>query len=82
MPLLFALGQHAALEAVQRQLRVGERLFAYHDDIYVVSPPDGVGCNMSCSHMLGSACMEARRRSRTWLGSNQQLAMCWSRLPK
>ena len=43
MPLLFALGQHAALEAVQRQLRVGERLFAYHDDIYVVSPPDRVG---------------------------------------
>ena len=43
MPLLFALGQHAPLEAVQRQLRVGERLFAYHDDIYVVSAPDRVG---------------------------------------
>ena len=27
MPLLFSLGQHAALEAVRRRLRVRERLF-------------------------------------------------------
>ena len=38
-------------------------------------------CNMSCSRMLGSACM-ARRKSGTWLGSDQKPVMCWSRLPK
>ena len=38
MPLLFSLGQHSALEATQEELTVDECLFAYLDDIYVVSP--------------------------------------------
>ena len=33
MLLLFSLGQHAALRAVQRQLLLGELVFAYLDDI-------------------------------------------------
>ena len=37
MPLLFSLGQHSALEAIQR------RLFVFLDDIYVVSNPGRVG---------------------------------------
>ena len=43
MPLLFSLGQHAALQAVQDQLLEGERLFASLDDIYVVTTPERVG---------------------------------------
>ena len=44
MPLLFSLGQHAALQAVQRQLVEGERLFAFLDDVHVTTPnPDRVG---------------------------------------
>ena len=44
MPLLFSLGQHAGLVAVQAQLRAGERLFAFLDDVYVATPnPDRVG---------------------------------------
>ena len=43
MPLLFSLGQHAALQAVQDQLLEGERLFAFLDDIYVVTTPERVG---------------------------------------
>ena len=44
MPLLFSLGQHGALQAVQRQLAEGEWLFAFHDDVYVTTPsPDRVG---------------------------------------
>ena len=40
MPLLFSsLGQHAVLQAVQDQLLEGERLFAFLDDIYVVTTP-------------------------------------------
>ena len=36
MPLLFSLGQHRALVSIQAQLKEGERLFAFLDDIYVV----------------------------------------------
>ena len=43
MPLLFSLGQHPALEAVQAQLFPGEFLFAYLDDIYVVCAPERTG---------------------------------------
>ena len=42
MPLLFSLGQHPALVEVQRQLVQGEHLFAYLDDIYVVTEPERV----------------------------------------
>ena len=43
MPLSFSLGQHAALHAVQGRLEAGERLFAFLDDIWVVTAPDSVG---------------------------------------
>ena len=44
MLLLFSLGQHRALVAVQAQLKDDERLFAFLDDFYVTSPiPDRVG---------------------------------------
>ena len=43
MPLLFALGQHEALQAVSRQLRPNERLFAFLDDTYLTTKPDRVG---------------------------------------
>ena len=36
MPLLFSLGQHRALTAIQDLLMEGERLFAFLDDIYVI----------------------------------------------
>ena len=43
MPLLFALGQHPALEAVQRHLAGGEFIFADLDDIYFVTVPERTG---------------------------------------
>ena len=43
MPLLFSLGQHQALEAVQRQLLPDERLLAFLDDICTVTSPERVG---------------------------------------
>ena len=42
IPFLFSRGQHAALVFVQQQLIDGEHLFAYLDDIYVVSEPGRV----------------------------------------
>ena len=32
MPLLFAVGQHGALEAIHRRMNPGEFLVAFHDD--------------------------------------------------
>ena len=43
MPLLFAVGQHTALEEASAQLWPGERIFAYLDDIYLVTMPERVG---------------------------------------
>ena len=43
MPLLFCLGQQEVLQAVQRQLQAGERLFVYFDDVYVVTRPRASG---------------------------------------
>ena len=42
MPLLFALGQHRSLVAIQERLRGDERVFAYLDDIYAVCGPGRV----------------------------------------
>ena len=42
MPLLFSLGQHAALSAVASRLEKGERLFAFLDDLYVLCDPTRV----------------------------------------
>ena len=51
MPLLFALGQHRALVAIQSELQDGEFLFAYLDDIYAVVPPDRVGAVSMQQHL-------------------------------
>ena len=41
MPLLFSVGQHSSLEAVGAQLRRGEHLLAFLDDIHMVTPREG-----------------------------------------
>ena len=44
MPLLFAVGQHSALDAVQEELRDGEVLMAFLDDICILTlDPSRVG---------------------------------------
>ena len=43
MPLPFCVGQHAALEAMQRGLNPDEKLLAFLDDLYPVSKPERVG---------------------------------------
>ena len=43
MPLHFALGQHAALVAVQSKFIPEEKLMAFLDDIYVVIRPERIG---------------------------------------
>ena len=43
MPLLFAVGQHPALVATQERLGANEWIFAYFDDICILSRPERVG---------------------------------------
>ena len=43
MPLLFAVGQHGALEAIHRRTNPGEYLMAFLDDVYLATPPARVG---------------------------------------
>ena len=40
MPLLFSLGIHDSLSTVRSRMRRQDSLFAYLDDVHVVSPPD------------------------------------------
>ena len=42
MPLMYSLGQHKALDEITRGLLPTEKLFAYLDDVYVVTKPDRV----------------------------------------
>ena len=87
MPLLFAVGQHSALEEASAQLLPGEHLFAFHDDIYMVTMPERVGA--VC------AIVEEQLRTRAWIrihgGKTKsgivvergpRFAMCWSALPE
>ena len=40
MPMLYALGHHLVLFAIQSKFDGGEHLLAFLDDVYAVSPPD------------------------------------------
>ena len=51
MPLLYSLGQHAALEAVKEGLQDEERLFAFLDDVYAVTTPERVGHVYAAVHI-------------------------------
>ena len=42
MPMLFSLGEHLFLEAIQRRLVDGEKLLAYLDDVTVICRPERV----------------------------------------
>ena len=61
MPALFALAQHGALVATQRQLQPGERLLAFMDDICADTSPDRArpvfdACLLSFRRTAGSGC--------------------------
>ena len=52
MPLLFSLGQHSPLEAVNSRLQEDDRLMALLDDLYLVNPrPDSVLHSYTGSHV-------------------------------
>ena len=56
MPLLFSLGQHRALVSVAGELRRGEHLFAFHDDLHVTAQPDRVvDIHHSLAHLWNQA---------------------------
>ena len=81
MPLLFSVGQHRAMVAVQAELREGERLFAFLDDIYVVCPANRVGGHLqgrwstSYARRQALASIWARRSCGTLKGENHRQRM-------
>ena len=70
--MLFSLGQHKALVAVQARLQADEKLFAYLDDVHTVCTPANVEdvhtIMKEATHCLGpgsqtwSHCVERRSR--------------------
>ena len=40
MPLLFSLAIHNALDEAKQEMLDGEELFAFLDDVYIVSSPE------------------------------------------
>ena len=71
MPLLFAVGQHRALEVASGQLRAGERLFAFHDDIFMVTMPERVGAVYSV--------VEEQLRVQARIGIHGDKTLVWNR---
>ena len=68
MSLLFSLGQHRALLAVNARLIEGESLFAFLDDLYVLCSPERVGeVHKVIQQELWSRveCITERRKSGT-----------------
>ena len=68
MPLLFTLGQHRALVAVNAGLQEGERLMAFLDEVHVSTPPVRTGDAHAAAgkHMpprQASVCTTGRPRS-------------------
>ena len=74
MPLLFSLGQHRALVAVQAQLKEGERLFAFLADIFVVCSPARVGV----VHTI----LEKALREKTGINIHQGKTKLWNKAGK
>ena len=80
MPMLYSLGQHRALEAVNRSLRPGETLMAFLDDVYVVTPdPDRVGAIYTSiqEHLwVHSSIRIDGGKTQVWNGAGQKAAIC------
>ena len=73
MPMLYALGQHGALLAMQARLGVGEYVFDFLDDIHTVTGPASqrewmwrmLSLRRSCGPMPASTCTMEKRKSGT-----------------
>ena len=75
MPALFALGQRSALQAVQEQLRPGEHLFVFLDDIYTLVQPARVRpvYDLLEQHLSATAHIQLHRgKARVWNASGVQ----------
>ena len=67
MPMLFSLGQHAALTAIAERLEDGERFLAFLDDLYVVTTPQrSVAVHDVLREELWRMCTMVRRALESW----------------
>jgi len=70
MPALFALGLHDALHHITQQLRPGEEIMAYLDDVYIVCKPDRV------KEIYDLVAIDIR--THTGIALNEGKTECWS----
>ena len=79
-PLLYSLGQHSALEAIQNSLFPSERLLSFLDDIYVVTPdPERVGPMYASLHteLWVHACVRIDGgKTQVWNAAGQKPGVC------
>ena len=67
MPMLFSLGQHAAMMAVAARLRDGVRLLAFLDDLFIVTSLDRtVEVHNMREELRRHARISVRRETRIW----------------
>ena len=79
MPLLFALGQHPASEAVQHQLVDGESIFANLDDIHIVTVPErtSIVYNLLQNPLWHTAGIRIHQgKTKVWNNAGEQPAAC------
>ena len=86
-PLLFALGQHASLCAIDEGLAEGERLRRFltmctSRQIVRVCSKHMAVLSESCGGTLASVCMKGRHKSGIQVANVLRSAMCWNGLPK
>ena len=86
MPFLYSLGQHHALEAIDRAMGANQHLMAFLDDIFFVTMPREVGkcmpCKRNCASILASESMWAKPKSGIAQASDLWHATCWKGLPE
>ena len=72
MPMLFSLGQHRALAAVNAELKEGEKLMAFLDDVYVCAPPERIGdAHAALSNHLSTKAGICRHHGKTKIWNSQ-----------
>ena len=72
MPLLFNLAIHNALVEVKREMRVGEELFAFLDDVYILS---SLARTRFLYHLVGEKLL-----SMSWIQLHTGKTRCWNRM--
>ena len=76
MPMLSSLGMHPPLMAAQERLRLGERIFAFLDDVCIVCHPERVEAVVSilAAELWGHAQIQVHEGNQVWNRAGEEPA--------